>query len=57
MQYTYSSDTISAEKYWGASDECIGCPYESDCETECRKEDARESEIDRKLDKLMEGQD
>ena len=50
MQFTYSSDTIAAEKYWGASDECIGCPFESECDTECRKEDPREREINLKID-------
>ena len=50
MQYTYSSDTIAAEKYWGASDECIGCPYESECDTECRKEEVRSEKVEDRID-------
>jgi hypothetical protein len=50
MQFTYSSDTIAAEKYWGASDECIGCPYESECETECRKGVERQRRIEDRID-------
>jgi len=56
MQFTYSADTIASERYW--SGDCAMCPHESDCDREtCRKEDARESEIETKIDRRMEGLD